>query len=89
MSIDQDAQHLALADKHIEDAEARIDAQRKVVAHAEKAGHEYSDSLKLLEAMEEAMRTMLIHRRQILERIGAVPSETPVAVNDSASVRPH
>jgi hypothetical protein len=39
--------------------------------------------------MEEAMKIMLIHRQQILERIGAEPPEMPVAANDLPSIRPH
>jgi hypothetical protein len=61
--------HLALADRHIAEAKARIARQSALVGQMAAAGWDTSLSNSLLQEMERALDLMYMHRAQIMREL--------------------
>jgi hypothetical protein len=66
-----EAKHLAIAERHIVEAEARVASQYALVASLERAGRDAVDARRLLAMFETTLAQMIAHRDLILKEIAA------------------
>jgi hypothetical protein len=67
---DENAQFLAEANEHIENAEVRIAGVHAHIAELELGGRDTSTALSLLEELENALALMRRHRDEIVRLLG-------------------
>jgi hypothetical protein len=70
-------EHLAQADRHIAEAEARIARQHRLIAGLNANGHDTSVAEALLATMEAVLRTGRDHRTTILWEIALEDGKPP------------
>jgi hypothetical protein len=61
---------LALADRHISEAQARVDAQRLVIESLRHSNADTVQALDLLQTMEKTLEQFRAHRELIVETLG-------------------
>ena len=59
-------EHLAQADRHIAEAEARTETQQGLLARLRTAGGDVAEAEELLATMEQSLSVMREHRRLVL-----------------------
>ncbi len=67
--LDQERQHLILADRHLAAGEQRISEQLALIQRLTGQGYETTRAKDLLRLLEETIATWQDHRRLILEAI--------------------
>jgi len=65
----QEEEHLAQADRHIAEAEARIETQHGLLARLRAAGGGVAEGEELLAVMEQSLTIMREHRRLTLASV--------------------
>ena len=63
-------QHLELANKHVAEGQARIEAQIALVARLERDGHDTLQAKKLLEQFEQTLALQIETRERIIQELG-------------------
>src|SRR5262249_36940706 len=65
----REREHLALADRHIAKAKKHIARQKQVLVELERDGHETSEAVSMLRALEHSLHAFEQHREVILVRL--------------------
>ena len=63
-------QHLKLANRHLAEGQARVEAQIALVARLERDGHDTFQAKKLLEQFEQTLALQMQSRDRILQELG-------------------
>jgi hypothetical protein len=69
--------HLLQANRHIAEAEGRIEKQRAVIERLEANGHDTASANELLNTMLRSLETMRRHRRTIESELTEAVAEAP------------
>jgi hypothetical protein len=70
---DQQRRHLAQAEQHVAEAEAKIVRQRQLIEKLRRDGHETDLAESLLYALETSLHAFEHHRKLILEHLESEP----------------
>jgi hypothetical protein len=68
--------HLRQADRHLQEARARIDRQRRLIAELRRRDHPVLLAETLLETMLGSLQAMENHRGVIMERLDWLPKDS-------------
>ncbi|MER2267797.1 hypothetical protein [Methylobacterium oxalidis] len=76
-NLEQEREHLGLADRHIAEGELRIADQIALIACLTKDGHELSLAQDFLHVLESTLAQWRVHRQLILDRVMQLTAPTP------------
>lgn len=65
----QEREHLALADRHIAEGDARISKQRRLVEQMAEKGQDTVEAERMLRNFEAVMEQFHVHRQLILDAL--------------------
>jgi hypothetical protein len=66
-------EHLAQADRHVEEGWGHLDRQRKVIAELERDGHGAREARRLLHQFEEMQAMHIADRDRLRQELGMPP----------------
>ena len=75
MDLATEREHLALADRHILEGEARIKRHSGLIDHLRENGRDTSTAMALLQTLQETLLVWRDHRDQILHAIARLEAE--------------
>ena len=74
LDMGMEADHLALADRHIAEGKRRIADQEQLIANLEQDGHDTAAAKSIFATLNTTLQRMQEHRQLILDRLAKDPT---------------